>query len=207
MQKKLLVTAFDAFGGETINPALQVLEALPDSLHGLQLLKLQVPTVFGDSLIELKQAITYHAPDAVLCLGQAGGRADITVERVAINLMDAGMPDNKGQVPKDAPVVPGGPAAYFSTLPVKAMVEAMLDADVPASVSYTAGVYVCNQLMYGALHALAQAGEKGIACFVHVPYVPGQVAHKKPSPPSMPLADIVRGVEAGIGAIAEALTL
>lgn len=203
MRKKLLLTAFDAFGGESVNPAQEVLGLLPDTLAGVQLIKLVLPTVFGDSLAMAEQAITLHQPDAVLSLGQAGGRPDITVERVAINLMDASLPDNKGQTPKDRPVVPGGPAAFFSTLPVKAMVQAMLDVGVPASVSYTAGAYVCNQLMYGVLHRLAQEGSGAIAGFVHVPYLPQQAEKIGSDMFGLPLADIRRGVEAAVGAIAE----
>lgn len=201
----MLVTAFDAFGGEAINPALQALEELPESIVGLQLIKLEVPTVFGESLEVVRRALEKHRPDAVLCLGQAGGRSAITVERVAINVMDARMPDNKGYAPEDVPVIPGGPAAYFATLPIKHMVAGMQAAGVSAAVSDTAGTFVCNQLMYGVLHTLHLEGRGAIAGFVHVPYVPTQAQHKTPQPPSMPLEDINKGLVAATAAVGEIL--
>ena len=191
---KLLLTAFDAFGGETINPALQALEALPESVAGLRLIKLEVPTVFGDSLDVVRHALQTHRPDAVLCLGQAGGRSAITVERVAINVMDARMPDNKGYTPVDVSIVPDGPAAYFATLPIKRMVAAMQAVGVAAAISDTAGTFVCNQLLYGVLHSLHLEGLSAMAGFVHVPYVPKQAQRKTPQPPSMPRGDITRGI-------------
>ena len=152
------------------------------------------------ALAPVAEAIEREAPDAVLCLGQAGGRAAITPERVAINVDDARIPDNAGEQPVDRPTVPGGPAAYFATLPVKAMAEAIRAAGVAAEVSNTAGTFVCNHLMYAVLHLLAERYPGVRAGFMHVPFVPEQTGDK-PGQPSMPLADMVRGLTAAVGAI------
>ncbi len=196
---KLLLTAFDPFGGSPINPAQEALALLPDRVGGAALVKLVVPTVFGDSIDVLTAAIRREQPDAVLCLGQAGGRTGLTPERVAINLNDARIPDNAGNQPIDTPVAEGGPAAYFSTLPVKAMTSAIRRAGVPASVSNTAGTFVCNHLMYGLLHFLAQECPGIRGGFLHVPYLPNQTKDA----PALPLEAILRGIEAAIAAIAE----
>lgn len=196
----ILVTAFDPFGGEAINPAQLAVEALPGRIGGHTIIKWIVPTVFSASGDLVTALMDRHAPDAVVCVGQAGGRDAITPERVAINIMDAKKPDNAGTIPVDAPIVPGGPAAYFSTLPVKAMVSAMEAAGIPARLSNTAGTFVCNQLLYRVLrHAAARMP----ACrcgFIHVPYIPEQTA-EKPGVFSMELEEIVRGLTAAITAI------
>ena len=197
---KILVTAFDPFGGEPVNPAQLAVERLPDRIGDHEIVKLVIPTVFGASGDLVTARMDALKPDAVVCVGQAGGRTAVTVERVGINIMDAAQPDNAGSVPRDQPVVPGGPAAYFSTLPIKAMVSAMEAAGIPAAVSNTAGTFVCNQLLYRVLrHAAAHMP----ACrcgFVHVPYLPEQAA-EKPEAFSMPLGDIVKALIAAIGAI------
>ncbi len=199
----LLLTAFDPFGGETINPALDAMNLVRSEIGDIQIVKLEIPTVFGAALDTLLQSIRTHQPDAVLCLGQAGGREDITPERVAINLEDASLPDNQGQQPADRPVVPGGPAAYFSTLPIKAMAQAMLEENISASVSNTAGTFVCNHLMYGLLHALHTQYPQTIGGFMHVPFTPQQAARHGQTTPSLPLADIVRGIEICVRVIGE----
>ncbi len=198
---KILVTAFDPFGGETVNPAYEAVKRL-QAPAGAELVRLEVPTVFGRSIDVLEQAMERERPDAVVCVGQAGGRSAITPERVAINLMDATIPDNAGYTPVDEPVVKGGENALFSTLPVKAMVSAIQDAGIPAQLSYTAGTFVCNQLLYGLLHLCRYRfpGTKG--CFIHVPYLPCQTA-RKPQCPSMALETMVSGLEAAIRIIAE----
>ena len=173
---KILVTAFDAFGGESINPTERALQQLPDRIGDAKLIKVVIPTKFGESLRRTIEAAEGSAVDAIVCLGQAGGRAHITPERVAINIMDAEIPDNEGYQPVDVPVVEGGPAAYFSTLPVKEMVAAM--EDIPARLSNTAGTFVCNQLLYGLLHHFA--GAKVRAGFVHVPFITEQEKTDKP---------------------------
>ena len=199
---KLLLTAFDPFGGESINPAEDAVKLIPSDLYGLDIVKVIVPTVFGAAIDTVCSAIDRENPDVVFCIGQAGGRERITPERVAINVNDARIPDNAGNAPVDAPIFPDGPAAYFSTLPIKAMVEKINSAGIPAAVSNTAGTFVCNHLMYGVLYTLDRRfpGVKG--GFMHVPYETAQVADK-PGTPSMSLEDIVRGIELAIGAIAE----
>lgn len=198
---KLLLTAFDPFGGETLNPALEAVRQVKPRIGSVEIVKLEVPTVFGKSVDTVAAAIRRETPDAVLCIGQAGGRRGLTPERVAINIDDARIPDNEGNQPIDCPVVVGGPAAYFSTLPVKAMVQAIRDAGVPADLSNTAGTFVCNHLLYGVLHLLATEYPSVRGGFLHVPFLPEQAAGRPSSVPSLPLADIVRGLEAAIQAI------
>lgn len=193
----ILITAFDPFGGETINPAQLAVEALPDAIGGHTILKSIVPTVFGASADLVIHQMDRLSPDAVVCVGQAGGRDAITPERVSINIMDAKKPDNAGAAPEDVPIVPDGPAAYFSTLPVKAMVAAMEAAGIPAKLSNTAGTFVCNQLLYRCLHHAARHMPHCRCGFIHVPYIPEQTADK----PSMKLEDIVKGLTAAIAAI------
>lgn len=191
---KILVTAFDAFGGESINPTEQALELLPEEVGGAELVKTVIPTKFGESLRRVIALAEESSVDAIVCLGQAGGRKHITPERVAINVMDAEIPDNAGYQPVDVPVVEGGPAAYFSTLPVKEMVAAM--DDCPARVSNTAGTFVCNQLLYGLLHHFA--GTEVRAGFVHVPYIEEQ---NKADKPMMALAEVVEGIKRALWAV------
>lgn len=198
----VLVTGFEPFGGETVNPSWLTAKELPDTVAGYRVEKLLVPVEFGVSGRMLCRRLEELQPDAVLCLGQAGGRAALTVERVAINVMDASQPDNAGFLPQDQPVRPGGPAAYFSTLPLGVCVEMARQAGVPAAVSNTAGTYVCNQLLYAALDWAAQTGWQGRAGFVHLPWLPGQVLNR-PGQPSMELETMVRGVQAVLeGALA-----
>lgn len=198
---KLLLTAFDPFGGETLNPALEAVKQLPDRIGGVEIIKLEVPTVFEKSVDTVAAAIRRETPEAVLCIGQAGGRRGLTPERVAINIDDARIPDNEGNQPVDRSIVVGGPAAYFATLPVKAMVQAIRDVGLPADLSNTAGTFVCNHLLYGVLHLLATEYPGVRGGFLHVPFLPEQAA-ARPSPvPSLPLADIVRGIAAAVRAM------
>ena len=194
--KKLLLTAFTPFDGERINPALEAVKLVKDKIGNLEIVKLEVPTVFGKSIETVREAIEREKPDFVLSIGQAGGRAEITPERVAINLDDARIPDNEGNQPIDEPIFPDGENAYFSTLPVKAMVEAIRKEGLPSSLSNSAGTYVCNHLMYGVLYYLDKRPSMK-AGFIHVPYIPEQVKDKKEMP-ALPLSDIVRGLEAAI---------
>ena len=198
---KILLTAFDPFGGASINPALEAVKLVANRLAGVEIVKIEVPTVFGLSIRTVTEAMDREQPDAVLCIGQAGGRPDLTPERIAINIDDARIPDNQGNQILDVPVVSDGPAAYFSTLPVKAMVAAIREAGLPASLSNTAGTFVCNHLMYGVLHHAATHCPQVRAGFMHVPFVPSQVT-ERPAP-SMAVTDIARGIEAAIAAIAE----
>ena len=198
---KLLLTAFDPFGGETLNPALEAVKQLPDRIGGVEIIKLEVPTVFGKSIETVAEAIRRERPDAVLCIGQAGGRRGLTPGRVAINIDDARIPDNEGNQPIDRPIVVGGPAAYFATLPVKAMVQAIRDVGLPADLSNTAGTFVCNHLLYGVLHLLATEYPGVRGGFLHVPFLPEQAADRPSPVPSLPLADIVRGIAAAVRAM------
>ena len=152
---KLLLTAFDPFGGEPVNPALEAVKKVQNQIGSVSIVKLEVPTVFGTSIQTVAKTIEQEMPDAVLCIGQAGGRYGLTPERVAINLDDARIKDNEGNQPIDLPIFKDGAPAYFSTLPIKAMVQSIRQAGLPASVSNTAGTFVCNHLMYGVLYTLA----------------------------------------------------
>jgi pyroglutamyl-peptidase len=196
-QRAVLVTGFTPFGGERTNPAWEIAKALPKTIAGYRIETLRVPTEFGRAIDVTTKTIDAINPAIVLCLGQAGGRARISVERVAINLNDAAIADNAGVQMIDKTVHAGAPAAYFSTLPVKAMVAAMGKAGVPTEVSNSAGTFVCNHLLYGVLHHLAASASKTRAGFIHVPYLPTQILDK-PDMPSMALETMVHGVRAAI---------
>jgi pyroglutamyl-peptidase len=191
---KALVTGFEPFGGEPINPALEAVERVSARLGDLEIAGQVLPAVFGRAIDALEDAIVASDPDIVLCVGQAGGRAALSLERIAINVDDARIPDNAGQQPIDRPVVPGGPAAYFATLPVKAAAAALREAGLPAIVSNTAGTFVCNHVFYGLMHLAASRRLRLRGGFLHVPYLPSQAARQQDAP-SMALDDIVRGIE------------
>ena len=195
--KTVLITGFEPFGGESVNPSWEVVSSLDNAIiGGCRVIAHQLPCVFGESLAVLNAAIDALSPSLVLAVGQAGGRTDITVERVAINVDDARIVDNLGQQPIDVPIVADGPAAWFSTLPIKAMVVAMCNAGIPASVSQTAGTFVCNHVMYGLLHKLRDApAVKG--GFIHIPYLPQQAA-QHPGAPSMAAETVRRALEVAI---------
>ena len=197
---EILVTAFDPFGGESINPAQQAVERLDEKIGEHHIHKLIIPTVFGRAAELVIQEMEALCPDAVVCVGQAGGRKAVTPERVAINVMDANITDNAGVQPQDVPIVPGGPAAYFSTLPIKKMVEGIRTAGLEAAVSNSAGTFVCNSLLYSVLHHAATEMPETKAVFVHVPFIPQQTEGKD-SVPSMPLEDIVRALTAAISVL------
>ena len=199
---KILVTGFDPFGGEKINPALEAVKSLPSEIHGAEVYWVEIPTVFYKAAEVLETAIVRFQPDAVLCIGQAGGRTSLTPERVAINQDDARIPDNQGNQPIDTPIRLDGEAAYFSTLPIKAMVQAIKEEGLPATVSNTAGTFVCNHLMYQVLYLADKKFPNMKAGFMHIPYMTEQVVNK-PNTASMCLRDIVRGIEAAIGAIVD----
>lgn len=198
---KVLITGFDPFGGESVNPALEAVKALPDHIGDTEVIKLEIPTVFGKSLEVIRKAVETHKPDVVISVGQAGGRFGITPERVAINVDDARIKDNEGNEPVDVAVAADGPAAYFTNLPIKAMTQAMVKAGIPASVSNTAGTFVCNHVMYGVLHMIHTEFPNMRGGFIHVPYVPAQVT-SKPNQPSMAVTDITRGLALCIEAAA-----
>jgi len=189
-----LVTGFEPFDNDVVNPAEEALRLLPSRLGHLAIATRVLPAVFGAALDRLEAAIVETAPDIVLCVGLAGGRAALSLERVAINLDDARIPDNCGQQPVDQPVVGGGPPAYFTNLPIKAAVAALRQAGLPALVSNTAGTFVCNHVFYGLMHRAATRRLELRGGFLHVPYLPSQAA-KHDGAPSMALDDIARGIE------------
>jgi pyroglutamyl-peptidase len=190
----VLVTGFDPFGGSPVNPSWDAVHALHGRLiAGHRVVGGEIPTVFGRSLQRLAALLEERQPVLVICTGQAGGRGHISLERVAINVNDARIPDNAGSQPIDVPIVADGPAAYFTSLPIKAMLQALLDAGVRAEVSQTAGTFVCNQTFYGLMHLLAQPRWRGTrGGLVHVPYLPEQ------GMPCMRLDELVRGLEIAI---------
>ena len=188
--KRLLITGFDPFGGATVNPSWMAVERLPDQIGECVLCKLQIPTVFGKAATAVLETAGQFSPDTILCVGQAGGRAVVTPERIGVNIRDARIPDNAGNQPRGEFVDPQGPAAYFSTLPVEAMAQAIRDAGVDATVSNSAGAFVCNDVLYSLLHHYDGTAVR--VGFVHVPYLPEQGA------PSMELEQIVRALESAI---------
>ena len=198
----VLLTGFEPFDGETVNPSWEVVKQLDGTMiAGQPVIARQLPCVFGEALSVLYAAIEDLQPRLVIAVGQAGGRVDISVERVAINVDDARIPDNKGQQPVDTPIVDGGPAAWFSTLPIKAIVSALRQQGIPASVSQTAGTFVCNHVMYGLLHQLqGKRGQKG--GFIHIPYLPEQAA-AHPGQASMSVATVREALETAIAVALE----
>ena len=199
---KILVTGFDPFGQDTMNPAIEAVKRLPDTIAGAEIIKLEIPTVFNKSAEVTREAMAKHDVDYVLNIGQAGGRFDLTPERVAINLDDARIPDNEGNQPIDVEIKADGEPAYFSQHPVKAMVTAMKNAGLPASVSNTAGTFVCNHIMYQSLYLTHKEFPKAKAGFMHVPFLPEQVLERS-GMPAMSLEDITRGIVAAIETIVE----
>ena len=190
---KLLITGFEPFGGSSINAAWSAVDSLPERIGAWELHKLQVPTVFGTAAQRVLAAAEELRPDAVLCVGQAGGRGGVTPEMAALNLRFARIPDNAGQSPMDEPVIPGGPAAYFATLPARVMTNAIQAAGLPAAVSYSAGVFVCNDLFYSLLHHFRDTPTR--VGFIHVPFLPQQ------GEPSLPLKDSSAALVAAILAL------
>lgn len=197
---KILVTGFDPFGGEKVNPAIESVKKLADEIAGAEIFKLEIPTICHRSLEVIDEAIAKYDPDVVLSIGQAGGRTDITVERIGINVDDCRIPDNAGQQIIDEPVFADGPDAYFVNLPIKAMVANIQKQNIPASVSNTAGTFVCNHVTYGVRHIIETKYPGKRSGFIHIPYLPEQVVDKK-NMPSMNLETIVKGLTAAIEAI------
>lgn len=196
--KTVLVTAFEPFGGESLNPSWEAVHALDGkTLGGAHIVARQLPVVFSDVLGVLYAAMDEVQPDLILSVGQAGGRSDITLERIGINVDDARIPDNAGQQPVDEPIVADGPAGYFSTLPIKAIVAALREAGIPASVSQTAGTFTCNRVMYGLLHRLHTQGNRVRGGFVHIPYLPEQ-STRHPGAPSMARDNVMQALEIAI---------
>ena len=193
MTKKILITGFEPFGGEAINPSLEAVMSLPDHMGDVVIKKMSLPVVFGRSASVLRDMLNEDEFDAVICVGQAGGKPNINIERIAINIDDTKSPDNEGFVPNDMPICTEGPAAYFATLPIKEIVANLVKANIPVVVSNTAGTYVCNHVMYEALHYAAQRRPQMKVGFVHIPYLPEQVLDKN-NVPSMPLENIIEAL-------------
>ena len=189
--KKLLITGFEPFGGESINPSWEIVKALPDVVGDYELTKLCIPVVFGSAAELVLERAGEIKPDVILSIGQAGGRSAITPELVAINRRHASIPDNMGNKPTDEPIIPGGETAYFSTLPVRRMTEAISASGVSAQLSYTMGSYVCNDLTYILLSHF-QDSETQVG-FIHVPYCTEQGKE-----PSMSLCDMVKAIKIAI---------
>ena len=199
MIKTVLLTGFEPFNGATINPAWEAVRALEGwQGEGFQVEVRQLPCVFGDAIEDLTTLIDELHPDVVIAVGQAGGRPDISVERVAINVDDASILDNGGQQPVDTAIAADGPAAYFSTLPIKAIVHALRERGLVAGVSQTAGTFVCNHVFYGLMHHASNQPQPIKAGFIHVPFLPEQAAARPDAPPSMALEDIIAGVKLAV---------
>jgi pyroglutamyl-peptidase len=192
---KVLITGFEPFNGEHINPSWECIKALHGQrlTSGEEIHAIELPCAFGDSIRSLEQAIRLLQPKLVICVGQAGGRSDISLERVAINMNDARIPDNNGAQPIDQLIQNNGPVAYFSSLPVKAIVAALHKANIPASVSYTAGTYVCNHIFYALMHHAQEWANVKKAGFIHIPYLPQQTC-QRPNTPSMNASLISEGL-------------
>lgn len=199
---KILVTGFNPFGGEAVNPAYEAVKLLPDTIAGAEIIKKEIPTEFDRSVKEIEAAIEAYRPDIVLNVGQAGGRACVTVEKIGINLADARIPDNAGRQPIDEPLQNDGPAAYFATVPTRAMVQNVRKHGFPCQISYTAGTYVCNCVMYQVLHLCTTKYTDTKAGFIHVPYACEQVVGKPGNTASMPLDAITKSLEYAIEAAA-----
>lgn len=198
--KKVLLTGFEPFDGQSINPSEEIAREINDAtIARHKVIGALLPCVFGAAVKELKHQIKLHEPAIVICLGQAGGRAEITPERVAINIDDARIPDNAGQQPIDKSIVKDGPAAYFSTLPIKAIVHELRRREIPAAVSQTAGTFVCNHVFYGLMHELAMHRAEVRGGFIHVPFVPEQTTDK----PSLPFEMLTEAVRVAIATTIE----
>lgn len=199
---KILITGFEPFGGESVNPAYEAVKLLPDMAGDIQIVKMDIPTVFGEAGKVVETGILQHQPDAVICVGQAGRRADIGVERVAINLVEASIPDNAGNQPMDVKVQEDGDTAYFATIPVKAMVKNIKDHGIPASISYTAGTYVCNSVMYDLLYLIDRKYPSIRGGFIHVPYATEQGVGKPVGTATMELSTISKALLYALEAVA-----
>lgn len=199
---KILVTGFDPFGEDKINPAIESVNKLPDEIKGVKIIKLEIPTVYMKSLEKIDEAIKEYNPDVILSIGQAGGRPDITVERVGINVDDYRIKDNEGNQPIDTKIYDDGENAYFSNLPIKAIVENIRKNNIPASISNTAGTFVCNHVLYGVQYLLDKKYPNKKSGFIHIPFLPEQVI-SRPNTPSMSISTIVKALTLALEAIIE----
>ena len=191
---RVLITGFDKFGGESINPSSLCINSLPDNIDDIEIKKITLPTVFKDSSRVLEENIASFSPNIVICVGQAGGRSKITPERIAINIDDARIPDNIGNSPIDEIIRKDGENAYFSTLPIKAIVDELNKNNIPSAISNTAGTFVCNHIMYDALYITSKKYPNIKAGFIHIPYIKEQVKDK-PNMPYLKKEDIIVALE------------
>ena len=199
---KILVTGFEPFGGEEVNPSIEAVKKLPDKIAGARIVRLEVPVVCHKALAVIEEAVKKHDPDVILSIGQAAGRADITVERIGINVDDYSIPDNEGNQVTDQPVIADGPDAYLVKVPVRAMVERIRSRSIPASISNSAGTFVCNHVIYGVCHLIATKYPGRQSGFLHIPCLPRQ-ALGKGNMPSMSQEMMTEALKAAIEAIAE----
>jgi hypothetical protein len=198
---RILVTGFEPFGNDDVNPSLELLKKLPSQILKADIIKLEVPVVRGNALDKIKEAIKEYSPDVVLSVGQFMGRADISIERVAINIDDYSIPDNEGNQPIDEPIIEGGPPAYFMTIPIKAILQKLVGNKMPATISNSMGTYLCNHVAYGVANIIAEH-ENIKSGFIHIPVLPEQTVNK-PRTPSMSLETSTRAIELAIEAIVE----
>ncbi|MGO1580530.1 MAG: pyroglutamyl-peptidase I [Peptoniphilaceae bacterium] len=199
---KILLTAFDAFGGEKINPALEAIRILPEKLDKTEIIKLEIPTIYKKAPQKIIEKIEEVNPDVVLSVGQAGGYSSIKVEFIGINYADARIPDNEGKQAKGEKIFEDGQNAYFSNLPVKAIVENLRENNIPANLSYSAGTFVCNDVLYSIQYYINKFNRNIKSGFIHVPYTPEQVVSKSDGTPSMSLNIISKAIEIAIKTIA-----
>lgn len=197
---KVLVTGFDPFGGEPVNPAFEAVKMLPDEIAGAEIIKLEIPTVFSKCGPAVEEGIKKYEPDVVINVGQAGGRSCVTIEQVGINLAEARIPDNAGEQPSDEALQEDGAPAYYATIPVKAIVKNIRAHGIPCHISYTAGTYVCNCIMYNVLHMAATKYTNIRAGFIHVPFAAEQAVGKPNGTPFMSLEMIAKSLEYAIEA-------
>lgn len=198
--KKILITGFDPFGGEKINPALEIIKLLPDRIAECEVKVLEIPTVYKKSLEIIENEIKKFNPNYILSIGQAGGRSDISIERIAINIDDFRIKDNEGNQPIDQNIFSDGENAYFSTLPIKAIRAELLKAGIPASISNTAGTFVCNHVFYGVRYLIEKKYRDKKSGFIHIPYLPEQVLGKS-NTASMSLETLLKGIEIAVQTI------
>ncbi|MEE1106388.1 MAG: pyroglutamyl-peptidase I [Macrococcus canis] len=196
MMRRVIVTGFDPFNNETLNPSFEAVRQLPDTILDAEIIKLELPTAFEKGAASLKETIMQNFPEIVICVGQAGGRDKISVEQVAINLIEARIPDNGGVQPSSKTIQEDGENAYFSNLPVKAMVKSIQDHEIPAEISYSAGTFVCNEIMYQLLYMIQNEFPSIRGGFIHVPFAPEQTD----THPSLPIATITEALHLAIEA-------
>ena len=194
----VLITGFEPFGAEKTNPSCEAVYSLPEYIGQIKVIKGILPVSFESSAPVLKGFMEMSNPDVVICVGQAGGYAGIALERIGINIQDASIPDNDGRQPQDQPIIIDGPAAYFSTLPIKGIASALHDAGIPAFISNSAGTYVCNHTLYSLLHLIQSERKPILGGFIHVPFSPEQAVCKNPIPPSMEPGQVMEALKIAI---------